>query len=994
MNTKSKMITTTAGVCFFLMSGMAFSQTKKPTDTASKEKEIEEVIVIGYGTQKKKDLTGAIDQVDAKAINNRPVANMGQALQGVLPNLKVTIPNGAPNARASLSVRGSSSLRRNSSGTFVVTEDSPYVLIDGVPGDLNLLNPEDVETVTMLKDAASAAIYGGRAAFGVLLITTKSGKKGRGQIGYSNSLQWSTPMAIPDILNAYDMQLAIINARKWTTGNGTVLPNDQLKLDKIKEFMDNRETAIPFFYPSGASNTGAIWVGDYNPFKMGLNKYAPMQKHNISFSGGGENVTFYSSVAYQNQKGIYKFNTDALEKFNGSLNVSANLNSWFKVDVRTQYNNETYTEPRNPSGKGGWWTAFSQEGGRNRNMPMIIPQGAKDLNGKDLSGMYADNILGFMDYGASTKNNIQSLLMTVSPKVTLAKGLTLNGDFSYLRGQTDKNEFVPVFNRLGGNMGGNMTNVTDQTNPSYVYRSNFQSQHFTYNIYGNYKFTIENDHNFDAIVGFNQELEKQNNFWGNVTNVNPSIPYLNGAQGVRTTGGGMDSYAVRGLFVRFTYDYQGKYLFQSNARYDGTSKFGEQRRFAYFPSFSAGWVISKENWAQNLGPVDFLKLRVNYGNIGNQNTSNWYTHILQYGSGFGNYLFDANQMYYVNPPGINSPSLTWENVESLGFGANVSLFKKLNIDFDWYQRTTSDILTSGAQYPILLGTSVPDQNDGVLRMKGWELSMSYRNTTIGGLGYNMRFTLSDATGKVLKYAGNPTNSLSQYYSGKNIGEIWGYETAGIFQSRDEIDKTPTYLNQPKTTYYPGDVYFKDLNGDGVISSGALTTNDHGDMKVIGNSTPRYQFGFTGSLDYKGFDFNLFIQGVAKRDAFIGDNNLFWGGGDTSGNYEVYNNSWTPERTNAFYPMYNRSGPAGMNRTTQTRYLQNVAYLRVKDVTLGYTFPSVWTEKIKMSKLRLFVSAYNLYDLKSKKLPDTFDPELLSSNYPLMKSYAFGIQANF
>lgn len=954
------------------------SDPKNKIDTLSKTSKIDEVIIIGFGKQKRKDLTGAVDQIDAKVINNRPVANLGQALQGVIPNLNVSIGTGKPTSKPSLNIRGTTSLNVADKSSV---NGSPYILVDGVPGDFDRINPEDVESVTVLKDAASATIYGARAAFGVVLITTKSGKKGKSRVDYSNSFQWSKPTAIPNVMNAYDLQQAVVNAYKFTIGNGQVQTNEVEKLKKIQQYIDDPVNNLPFYYPANSSTP--IWIANINPYKEGLAKSAPMQKHNISISGGSDKSTYYASFGFQNQDGIYKINTDNLKRFNANVNLFSQVNNWFNVSFRTQYNNETYWEPYNPSGKGGWWTAMSQEPGRNVNMPIRLSDNIIDpKTGKNLSDLYTDNILSFMDYGASNRSNTDVLVMTVSPKVTLGKGWNMQADFSYKKYNSNNKAIIPTHNRLDANM--TMTAV--HTDPSSVYRSNSQSQQFTLNAYTDYNFKIAQDHNFVALLGFNQEWYKDMGLWGKVTNINPNIPVLGQGQGVQTTGDNESHWAVRGLFLRLTYDYKGKYLFQTNARYDGTSRFGTKKRFAYFPSFSLGWVISKEEFAKNWGAIDFLKLRMSYGSLGNQNVAN-YAYIPNYSSGSQlNYLFDGARPFYVSPPGLVDANLTWETSETIDFGADITLFKNWDLTFDWYKRRTSDILSTALQLPNLLGTSVPLINNGEIQTKGWDLSATYKNKTKGGLGYNFRFTLSDYRSEVTKFTGNDTKGIGNFYEGMNIGQIWGYETDGLYQSTDEIKNGPNQSELSKL-WYPGDVRYKDLNGDGKINTGNNTVDNPGDRKIIGNSTPRFQYGFMAGIDYKGIDFSIFLQGVAKRDVWVG-NNLFWGAGAT-GTYEVYNDSWMPDRTNAYYPLYYSDNK---NRQVQTRYLQNGAYLRVKDVTLGYTLPKSVTEKIKANRIRIYGSAYNILDIKS--VPKTFDPELLGMDYPIMKSFAFGIQVSF
>ncbi|MBE8715040.1 SusC/RagA family TonB-linked outer membrane protein [Sphingobacterium hungaricum] len=935
---------------------------------------LEEVIVVGYGTQKRKDLTGAVDQIGAEAIGNRPTTSFGQTMQGLIPNLNVGIANGNPSTNASFNVRGTTSIVWNTStSAFESSLGSPLILVDGVTGDVNNINPEDIETVTVLKDAASASIYGARAAFGVILITTKSGKSGRSQIDYSNSFQWSSPTAIPNILDAKTIQEGIIGA--YANRGLSVPTNEELKLEKIIEYMNDPVNVDPYFM----NGNSIVWVGNVNPYEEGLAKSAPMQKHNLSISGGNENTTYYGSFGFQNQDGIYKINTDNLKRINANLNVSSQINNYFKIDFRTQYNNSTYNEPRSPVGKGGWWTAMSQDPGRNVNMPMKTPEDSP------VGVMYTDNILSFMDYGATEGENISNLILTASPRITILPQWSVQADISYKNYELDNKQFVPLLTRVE-NSWTSFTNV--HTNPSYVSRYNAQSNQYTINIFSDYSKTIAKDHNLRAMLGFNQEWYTDFYTDASRQDVNPNIPTMSQAQGVQTVTDGESHWAIRAMFYRLTYDYKGKYLIQSNGRYDGTSRFGTEDRFAFFPTVSAGWVVSEEEFASNWNPyVSFFKLRGSYGSLGNQNVPN-YSYLLYYNTQSNlAYLFNGVRTLYVQPPGLVDPNLTWETATSANIGVDFQLFNKWDFTFDWYSRTTSDILAPAEQLPATLGANVPLSNSGEIQTQGWEFSTTYRNKTNFGLSYDFRLTLSDYKSKVNNFNGNDNKLLSQFYDGMNIGQIWGFETYGLFQTQEEIDNAPKQTKISSSIWYPGYVRYTDLNGDGEISTGTNNVNDPGDRKVIGNSTPRYQYGFTTNLNYKGFDFNLFIQGVGKRDLWI-SNNLFWGAG-TTGTYEVYNDSWTPENTDAYYPIYVN---AGQNRNVQTRYLQNGAYLRIKNIALGYTIPKEVTEKMYFKKLRIFTSAFDLLEFKS--VPDTFDPELTGMDYPIMRSYAFGIQASF
>jgi TonB-linked SusC/RagA family outer membrane protein len=941
-------------------------------------KGLDEVVVVGFGTQKKQYLTGSITQIDSKMLENRPVNNVGQALQGLAPNLNVTISNGAPNTTPSLNIRGGTSYFKNSSGNMEVQNGSPYILVDGVEMDINMLNPDDIQSISVLSDAASSAVYGARGAYGVILVTTKKGKAGsKPNLSYSNMFQWNRPSAVPDLLSAEEIQRAAVNAFSFT--NQGVPQNVQALLDSIIAYK-NDPSRNPYFMTGNTIN----WVASVNPYELAVRDWSPSQKHNLNLSGGVGKTTYYASLGYFGQEGMYRFNTDKFKRYNFMLNTSTVVTDWFKVDLKTSYNRSVYTQPVNPAGKGGWWRALSQEPGRNIFMPLRTPANAPVPNA------LTDNILSFMQYNSLDKDDEDILLITASPTLTPVKNWNIKADFSY-RSENARNKTVVPYQERVATVWNQL--ATDYTNPSYVYKSVTGINHFVTNIYTDYTLKL-NNHNLYGLVGYNQELNKRDYLWDNKTNlISADVPTIGQATGQLTGGDEEREWAVKGAFYRFTYDYKGKYLLGSNGRYDGSSRFATDTRFKMFPTVSAGWRISEEKFFEPLKPVvTDLKFRGSYGSLGNQNvgTDLWlrlYSTTQQV-----NYIFGGTRPVGVNPPGLIDPNLTWETATTLDLGLDATLFRKLNINFSWYDRKTTNILVDGEKYPAVLGAASPITNSGVLDTKGFDFQANYKSTTSGGLGYDITATLSNYKTVVVSFKNNPNKLLSTLFDGMVVGDIWGYETYGIFQDSTEIKNAPlhSFNRSPHGTglIFPGDTRFKDLDGNDSIYAGTTVINP-GDLKVIGNSTPKYAFSLNTFLSWKNLDLNIFLQGIGKRDVYISDN-LFWGainGG--SGTREVYENSWTPERRNALYPAY-RSRAS--NVTTQSRFLQNAAYLRLKNLSLGYTLPSAIAKKVAMKKLRVSASAFNL--LQISKVPEYFDPEVLSANYPVLKSVAVGIQATF
>ncbi len=579
--------------------------------------------------------------------------------------------------------------------------------------------------------------------------------------------------------------------------------------------------------------------------------------------------------------------------------------------------------------------------------------------------------------------------MSIAPTIKIAKGLNLKGDFSYESYNYHQKTCVPELDEITFSW---TPAVSPHTYPSWLYKESDHQDKFALNIYGDYITTLLEKHHIYALAGFNQEWMKYNGLWSKGTNLlTSSLPVISQTLGTKTTSDSESEWAIRGTFFRLNYNYDEKYLFEFNGRYDGTSKFPTDSRFKFFPSLSAGWRISEEKFAENLrNVINNLKVRVSYGSLGNQNVSNYiyfpsYTTVSQVG-----YLFDGVRPMGVYAPGLVSPDLTWETAETIDFGFDISVLSKFDFSFDWYNRTTGDILVAGDQYPALLGTSAPTKNSGEMKSVGWEVSTTWRDKLRSGLKYDISFVLSDYQSEITKFDGNPEKVLSSLYVGQKMGEIWGYKTMGLFQSAEEIAEAPSQKKINSGVWYPGDVRYENLDGDEEIFTGSNTASDPGDRKKVGNNTPRYQFGISMNAEWENFDLNLFFQGVGKRD-FWTDDKFYWGQMklDGTGTWHSYENSWTTEHRDAFFPGYRYFDG---NTQVQTRYLQNAAYIRLKNLTIGYTLPVTLTKQIKIEKARVYFSGQNLWE--KTKVIDTLDPETINGTYPVMRSYALGLQVSF
>lgn len=955
---------------------------------------LDEVVVVGFGTQKKVNLTGAVSAVGADAFENRPVSNIGQALQGVIPNLNISMSDGKPNTVPSFNIRGTTSIDYNSTDSrWELQKGEPLILVDGVEMSstlLNQMNPNDVESMSVIKDASASAIYGTKATFGVVLITTKSGKfNQKGKITYSYDLSFDKPSALPDIMNAYEIQRFVMQNTEWTLG--TVSDLDKRKMEGIEKFMQDPTNPENRYILNGSS---IVWTGNMNPYKEVVRNWTPSQKHNMSVSGGSDRMAYYLSLGYMTEDGMYKIGEDKFKRYNIATRFNAKVTDWFNVETKVNYNRYGYDEPYVPSYKGNIWSVLKQDADKNINMP--IQTLATDQPGVQ----WTDNYLAWLDFGNRTVTNRWTTVMSISPEfIAIPNTLKFRADLSYSpQGRTMRRvnpshyyityTWTPVSEQdeYKENRGQLEKDVTD----------NYQI-----NVYADFNKTFAEKHSLSSVIGYNQEYVEysqtiaylRNLFSPNILNPNATEdPTLNtiGTQAQRRTG--------RALFGRINYNYAGKYLFEINGRYDGSSRFTYDGRYFFFPSFSAGWRISEEQfmdfskeWLAN------LKIRASYGKLGSQ-PSSYYPYQATMSSSSSNYWINGNWSNTVNAPSLVSPTLTWEKAATTNYGLDAGfLNNKLNVSLDIFERKTTDILVEGSTaYPNMLGASPPRENSGSISSKGWELSLDWKDRLPNGLQYNASLVLSDAVAKVLNYPSNEIKAIGDYlyYDGMTVGDIWGYETGGILQESDlvlDASNNRYIFNGPYHTgnLYPGDPWLRDLNGDGVINTGSNTADNPGDRRIIGNNTPRYNFGVSLGASWKGFDLNMLLQGVGKRDLWIGST-TYWGGGtNNAGSKWMYERSWKPDQTNANFPRY-RSTAGGPS--VQTGWLVNGAYLRMKQAVLGYSIPPQYTKKMYVEKLRLTLSGYNLFEIT--EIPSIFDPDQISDSYPQKRTFAVGAQITF
>lgn len=949
-------------------------------------KVLDEVVVVGYGTQKKANLSGAVAAVDGKVLQDRPITNIGQGLQGVVPNLNITMNNGgAPGATSSFNIRGNTSLNGG----------SPLVLVDNVQMDANLVNPDDIESISVLKDAASASIYGARAAYGVILITTKKGKKSdKPTVSLSATGYWQSPALTFHNVNSMQYLTMMDEAYQNDGGSGHYFKS---QVYQYAEDYFNGKYDSPVFFDTAYDTYKYGYCGNTDWWDE-LYKTSFSQIYTANISGGNDRTTYYASVSMNDQGGILKAGDDKYNKYNANVNISSNITKWLNVSAKIAH---TYTDELHPTGGTTAMnsTAYSglssysgmMKGDLSPLMPVKHPDG--HYAGQ---GSYT-NPVAIMEQGGNAQYKQNDLWMTGAVKITPIKGLVINADYTWNFYGKSSNQHVQNFYDYTAVPG--TENYYPWTNPSSVTVTNNDDYYNAFNAFAEYTFSLKEKHNFKVMVGYNQENKhKKYHYAGRKNLIDSSNPSLNLAYGDMAMNGSETHWSVNGFFARINYDYKGKYLLELNGRYDGSSKFPHGDRYAFFPSASVAWRVSEEKfWEPIRGWFDNFKLRASYGSLGNQalDESRYgnFPYLATYGinTKYG-VLLNGTRPVAVSVPGLVSASFTWETVNQIDFGFDASFFGgRLNTSFDWYRRNTKDMLTAGQALPAVLGTSVPQENAADMKTVGWEVSLEWNDRLSNGFGYHIKGVLSDYQASITKFS-NPTKLLGTHYVGEKLNEIWGYVSNGLFQS-DEDAKAADQSYLSGGSWGAGDVKYEDLNNDGKIDIGKNTLDDSGDRKIIGNSTPRYSYGITAGFDYKGFDFEMFWQGIGKRDYWLGGSQ-FWGFTDewctpltSSLDY------WTEDNRDAYFPRLHHYGVNGGNHQVSTRYLQNAAYLRLKNVVLGYTIPRSITEKVKISRLRVFVQGENL--LTFTPLIDSYDPETLNNmTYPINKKISVGLNLTF
>ena len=985
---------------------------------------LDEVVVVGYGTQRKANLTGAVSNVEvSKVLESKSQTDVAKSLQGAVPGLTILNTNGGIDEEASVVIRGIGTLSNSGVST-------PLYIVDGVPTDnLSYLNTADIESISVLKDAASTSIYGTRAAFGVILITTKTAHvKDNVKVQYNNNFAWSQATTLPDYPNV-PTQVGALNDVNKRMGLESELFGMYLDSEQFTRGMNNW---IAKHGDTKAKYREMIYGDDYDDYGyyanwdvpgIIFNNHAPSQSHTLSVTGNSGRANFYTSVGYSQKQSLMNFNPDKVKKYNATANLSVKATDWLEIGTRIAYSDKEFDYPYLRSGTYQYlwrWGSFFGPYGY-----FVNPDDGKQYDGRTM--------IGYRNTGGDSFTRVDNLRLGGFIKVDLSHGLTFNGDYTFIKNNMRyKGVGLPaeIYNTWGlAPKGPTLLSTTTFIETS---RSHYQNQ--VANAYFNYKASIRDIHNFNLMVGANVDKDDYEYLYYERHDLQDlNMPELALANSDYSYTHRHTHKGSAGFFGRINYDYKGIWLLELNGRYDGSSKFPAKDQWAFFPSGSIGWRISEMSfWKPIKNTISNAKIRASYGVIGNQEIgTNMFLETMAkqtnsvYWMGTGSSRYD-----YFSAPKLVSSSLTWEKIHTTNVGVDLGFFNgHLNVTADWYQRDTKDMLAPGKAMPAVLGATPAWENAGSLRTRGWELTIDYRNR-FGEVDFYATANISDYKTKVTEWDSN--NMINTNYSGKEYGEIWGFETDRYFDFNDfNADGTykqgvpdQTKLQSGTFVYGPGDIKFKDLNDDGVIDWGKGTPEDHGDLKRIGNFTPRYQYSLRLGAAWRGFDIDFYLQGVGKRDmwtlsAFVMP---FMRGADA-----IYSNqtSYITEADYAagkidqsadFPRMW--GGGAGRGRASsdildlgcynfypQTKYLVNMAYLRMKNITVGYTLPQHITRKALIERLRIYASTDNLFDIINNSNGTGLDPEINTGvgsygnavwgrTEPIMRSYSVGLQLTF
>ena len=972
---------------------------------------IDEVVVVGYGTQKKINLTGAVEAVTSEVFDNRSVSNTTQALQGVVPNLNITLADGKPNRTAEFNVRGTTSIGQGGSA---------LVLIDGVEGDPSFLNPNDIESVSVLKDAASAAIYGARGSFGVVLITTKRPVKGKTSVNYTGNFSLQKQAQLPEFVTDAVTWLEHFRAAFYnqsgtvptSINNNTQYYSDEW-LDRMRAWKASGAGPKIEVLPNGDyeyySNTD--WMG------MLFKDQAFVQDHNLNISGGSDKADFYVSGRFYNSDGMYNYDPDTYRSYNLRAKGSLEAFKWLRVTNNMEFSSTFYHQPVSSQGRGPSIQRYIEVNAF-PSQPMFNPDGSYTRSGACTLGAFID--------GNNYQDNARNLFKNTVGFNTNFFNNTFRviGDYTFRYDTRDffwKRVKVPYFqnaNETEPSMMGDLNGV--------IYEWMGHTMYTASNLYAEYENTFNEKHYVKAMAGWNYETStyKANSIQRNqlLLESAESIQLATGSS--ITPGASFTRWRTAGSFFRLNYGYRDRYLVEVNGRYDGSSRFPTNQQWGFFPSISGAWRLSEESfWNVDKKLFSDAKIRASYGSLGNGNISP-YTYLELLSIGNSGRVLNGALNKRTSAPSPIPDGLTWEKATTTDIGLDFGMLTgRLRFSGDYYIRKTTDMYVPGPTLPEIFGANSPRGNYADMTTKGYEMTLTWQDKfMLAGkpFRYQIRGTFYDYISTIDKYF-NPTKRFTDHYEGKIVGEIWGFETDGLFQ----YDPTPEeYINTIFTTssdarWRAGDLKIRnrDNSADNMITRGEQTLDNPGDMTIIGNTEPRYQYSFNLSADWNGFFFYAFFQGVGRKDWYPGSETAFWGQYNRGYNQMPawhLNNYWTPENPDAYLPRYAQyNGTLGYsNHVPNDRYLQKVSYLRLRNLQVGYTLPASVVSKANMKSVRIYLSGENLASWSPlyKVAPNFMDVSTAANNtdpdvdsgynqgsgngYPLLKTLSLGISLTF
>lgn len=965
---------------------------------------LDEAVVVGFGTQRRVNLSGAVDQINMRQLEGRSISNVTQGLQGMVPKLNIDYTEGAPGTEPRINIRGFTSINGG----------EPLLIIDGIPAekrDLNRLDPMDISSISVLKDASSAAIYGARAAFGVLLIETKRGSQPGMNVSFSSRTSWDTPTILPSkVTDPYTYM-------RWQDMSTSATPWNYINYDDDMYEWARQRSDNPKNTPAVRNNPNnpGLWqyMGDRNWTNYFLDDFGMSDNNTLSIDGASDNTRFYLSGSLDDQTGALQLAEDRFERWSVRSNVEYDAFDWLTIGNRTNLARSERVMPSRMSS--GTWTMFD--------FYDIAPM-AWDVNP---DGSWANTSVGHLaarlTEGGNSNDRYENFQTTFTARSNVIEGLlALNADYTIRSEHRDWN-----WDERRYRVGYGPDDIRELGN-TRVWRNRTSFDYQVLNIYANMNYGFSR-HQFSSILGYNQEKSDEYRIISDVGNViSSNLPSLSLSLGDPTITDRYRGWAVQGVFGRVNYIFDDKYIVEFNGRYDGSSRFPSYNRWGFFPSGSFAWRIDQENFMDRFHWIDMLKVRASYGTLGNQNLGE-FAHIPSMTASTSNYLIDNTRPLRISAPPLVSDNYSWEQVTTRNFGVDIDIIgNRLNASFDTYIRDTKGMLTLGRELPAVLGTSEPSENAADLETKGWELSLHFRdNLEVFGerVFFGARFTLADSRSFITKFD-NPERFLNQYYVGQEIGEIWGLKYLGLFASEQEI---ANHANQSDIVPWgalnvvPGWPKYADLNGDGFIRTGN-TVDDPGDLSIIGNSQARYRFGFNFDFAVRNFDFRAFFQGVGKRD-FYPQHYLFWGfyqqpysGGYThlmdfyraaddsaemmGRHSQAYINAGMANaNTNARFPVlqaWQRDvNTSGLGNIPDDNFLLDASYIRLKNLTIGYTIPRTLLNSLGIANFRVYLSGENLFE--RSPVADIIDPEAITDDgfgyrYPFQRRYSIGVNVNF